>query len=477
MSKKVISILLSAAMLVAMLCVGAVAVSADSTVTYYFLAPDEYFATNDSVGYYYWAPEENGAWPGLEMTPAPEVGKNVFKCECPDMDSTSTIIFNAFVDAGTPADPELAAVAHQTLNINTEGYMAGESDIYDELGMELDDFAGMIYVLANDDDHRSVNEYSGAVTTSGEWFSIDPTAANYYRNYEVFYGSYGLTEDDSTSDTDAEPSTKQYHAGDKVTVSYMVKNADHIGSLSGHIMFNPDILAHEPGDYVKPALAGTPVINDLQATEQYKGMFSVVNTYDVMGTESYFAGSEPVAAVTFNFTAIKDFNVEDLQLSYVTAELLILDNSNVENPYVYLVENLDYDMALAANDEYTSIAYEITCDHEPATDSDSDTDTVVDTDTATDSDTDTTTTDSEPTSSVTSSEAPTSSTTSDSDTKNTQDNASSKTSSTTSNKTTSTSTTTTATVQTAGTFAVVSLVVILMAAAAVVLYTRKKTEE
>ena len=139
MSKKVISILLSAAMLVAMLCVGVGAVTASAdTVTYYFLAPDEYFATNNSVGYYYWSPEENGPWPGLEMTPAPEVGDNVFKCEAPDMDSTSTIIFNAFVDAGTPADPELAAYAHQTINVNTEGYVTGESAVYDELGMELE---------------------------------------------------------------------------------------------------------------------------------------------------------------------------------------------------------------------------------------------------------------------------------------------------------------------------------------------------
>ncbi len=45
MSKKVISIVLSAAMLVAMLCVGGIAsvyASAESNYTYYFLAPDSY---------------------------------------------------------------------------------------------------------------------------------------------------------------------------------------------------------------------------------------------------------------------------------------------------------------------------------------------------------------------------------------------------------------------------------------------------
>ena len=51
MSKKVISILLSAAMLVAMFCVGfgAVSAAADDTRTYYVRAPDNYSKTEASA--------------------------------------------------------------------------------------------------------------------------------------------------------------------------------------------------------------------------------------------------------------------------------------------------------------------------------------------------------------------------------------------------------------------------------------------
>lgn len=492
MSKKVISILLSAAMLVAMLCVGVGAVTASAdTVTYYFLAPDEYFATNNSVGYYYWAPEENGPWPGLEMTPAPEVGPNVFKCEAPDMDSTSTIIFNAFVDAGTPADPELAAHAHQTININTEGYVAGESAVYDELGMELENFYDMIYVLNNND--KSVNEFSGAATTAGEWFSIDPTAPNYYKNFELYYGSYNFANDNTdtevvNSDTDTEVVATELHAGDEVTLKLTMKNVKHLTSFVGDFTFNPDLLGHTVGDYTMPTLSNsTLILNDEQLTDAMKGKFSLGNIYDAIKGTEYYAG-EAASLVEIKCTVLADCNIADLALGYVTKEITTLnvpsndDYDPNEKTYVMLFENPDADAEIAKGDVWTEFSYDIVCNHEPVnsdtdTETETDTDTETGTDTVTDTDTTTdTTTDSDKTSSVVTSDTDkTSDKDSDSDKKDTNDTAS-KTSSKTASKTAS-KTTTTTTVQTAGTFAVVSLVVILMAAAAVVLYTRKKTEE
>ena len=215
--KKIASVLLTAALLATTACFATVSASADETATYYFLAPDDFFATNDQVGFYYWAPAENAAWPGQAMTPAPEVGENVFKCEAPSMDATSTIIFNAFVDAGNPADPALAAVAHQTVNINTEGYAEGESEVYDALGMELDDFNGMIYVLNRHD--RTINDYSGAATTVGEWFSIDPSAPNYYKNFDKYYGSYDDEIVIETGDVPSQPSTDSDTTSSNTSVS------------------------------------------------------------------------------------------------------------------------------------------------------------------------------------------------------------------------------------------------------------------
>lgn len=493
MSKKVISILLTAAMLVAMLCVGVGSVTAfaDDTVTYYFLAPDDYFATNNSVGYYYWAPEENGPWPGLEMTPAPEVGENVFKCEVPDMDSTSTIIFNAFVDAGTPADPELAKNAHQTVNINTEGYLQGESVVYDQLGMELDDFYGMIYVLNNND--KQVNDFSGATTTGGEWFSIDPSAPNYYKNFENYYGTYNFSGDDTDSndDTDSDqPSGKKYHTGDVVTVNYCIQNFDYIAGIETYFYFDPEYLDYVPGTFKTPSdLECTATVNDTQLGDM-KGSIGAMLIYDIAtGRTRYFA-NEGKPCITYTFTAKKDFNEEDLKLSYLTVEInkanvpQMGDEYNPDHPYssISIYHNWDFDPEVAKQDVWTYIDYKITCNHSVDTDTSSDTDTASDTDTVSDtdtaSDTDTSVTPDTDTSTTTdtdrNSDSDNRSSDSDTSSKRTNDTASKKTSSTT--KTTSTSTTT-STVQTAGTFAVVSLVVILMAAGAVVLYTRKKTEE
>ena len=86
--------------------------ASSETYTYYFLAPDTFFDTN--VG----APNSDV---GVTMEQAPEIGDNVFKIEGVSPD-TSTIIFNAFTDVEYPVSPQIAVWAHQTCNINTEGY-------------------------------------------------------------------------------------------------------------------------------------------------------------------------------------------------------------------------------------------------------------------------------------------------------------------------------------------------------------------
>ena len=471
MSKKVISIVLSAAMIVAILCVGfgAVTASAD-TVTYYFLAPNDYLKTNDNVGVYYWQPSENAPWPGAAMTPAPEVGENVYKTEAPDMDDTGTIIFNAYVDAGNPADPALAAVAHQTININVEGYLPGESKIYDS----LDNFYGMIYVLANDDEHRAVNDYSGAVTTSGEWFSINPSDDNYYKNYDAYYGTYDFS---AAADTDSEApvaSDKTYHAGDTVKVSFLFGGVDPAGTLTAFVDFNKDVLTYVGKEKVT-ATTGTVLVNDgLSAEDGMESRLGIGCVFDPTGEEHAFAGDK-VVMYTFTFTATKDFNLEDAGLSRITTEITKIENDDVADVLVNDTEDP------SVVDNYTALAVEVICDHTVDTDTltDNTTDSTTDTttDTATDKTTDTATdkTSSKDDSSSTSSKN-NSAASSNTSSKATNDNASKSSSSkgsTTSGSTTSNG----AAVQTAGTFAVVSLVVILMAAAAVVLYTRKKTEE
>ena len=465
MSKKVISIVLSVAMVVAVLCVGfgAVTASAD-TVTYYFLAPENFLlaeGSGDKVGYYYWQPEEIAPWPGAEMTKAPEVGERVYKVEAPDMDATGTIIFNAFVDAGNPADPALAAVAHQTVNINTEGYMKGESKLYET----LDNFYGMIYVLSSDPADVTVNEHSGATQTKGEWFSIDPSSEYYYKKY-------------------ADPSGKQYHAGDKVTVSFSFGGVDPAGTLTSFVEFNNEVLKYE-GKEKKVTTTGTVLVNDSLSEEVDSDGRSMANrlgigcVFDPTGEEHTFAGDK-VTMFEFTFTALKDFDLADAGIQRVTTEITTIKDDDVADVFV----NDGYDAT--KEDNYTKVDVNVECNHtpvDPSSTTSSDTSSVAPS-SSTPEESSSSASSSSETSSTKSEESKTSSKASSAATSSkatgdaSKNSSSSKAGSTSSNKTGSNGTSSNgAAVQTAGTFAVVSLVVILMAAAAVVLYTRKKTEE
>jgi len=472
MSKKVISIVLSAAMLVAVLCVGfgAVTAAADDTYTYYFLAPDSYIKAeandgntnvNSSVGAYWWQPEDQAspAWPGVEMTAAPEVGENVYKIEGVPA-ATGTIIFNAFIDAGNPQDPELAKIAHQTININTEGYEAGEAE-YDAT-VETENFNGWIYVLANDEEHTTVNDFSGATTIGGNWFTLDN-----YKNYEKFYGSYGFaadtTETDSETTTDSEPAStegKKYHAGDTVTVTVEAGDikidgaAAKLGAYNYDVNYDASVVKYVSG--VDKTTGGMPLVNTAK-----EGVVKLA-TMAAMGLAEDFSGAKaPVYELTFEVTA----DTDDLGINGKCTSLTAVTADGSSTSTLVGVNNPD--------DPYTDLVIAVECPHETDTDSEP---------AGTDSE--------EPTSSKTQSKDESKNVSSKTDSKTESKNASSKTESkkatgdnassksTSSGKSATTSTaTSTATVQTAGTFAVVSLVVILMAAAAVVLYTRKKTEE
>ena len=469
MSKKVISILLSAAMLVAMFCVGFGAVSAaaegeeKATSTYYFLAPDNYFkaeagAVNADVGFYYWDDGGNGAWPGQPATPAPEVHPNAFKVTIPNKDYIAAIVFNAYVDAGEPADPELAKVAHQT------------KDIY----VDVKDCNNMIYVLMQDEAHMSINPVSQAVTSSGDWFTLDSfkDSANYASyNFDVAETDTDVAVDtDKTTDTDTPATGKKFHKDDIVTVTYKIGNLEKAAAVNSELYYNSAVLAvntaygdkenDEEGFHVEYE-KGSVEVNTASA----EGKVDIGATLGSKGVNDF--KGEPAAVCTVQFIATADFNEDELGISVKTTSL-----TNVVDGATNTIVTGDGDEDKA--EAYIFIDTDVLCNHTPAdTDTPAATDTdkpvVTDTDkpVVTDTDKPVVTTDTEKK-------------TSDSDKKESRDPSSeSKKDSSSSSKTSSTSTTTgsTATVQTAGTFAVISLVVILMAAAGVVIHTRKKTEE
>ncbi len=470
MSKKVISVLLSVAIMATMLCVGfgMLTASAD-TVTYYFLAPDSYLSTNDTVGVYYWQPKEPAPWPGVAMEKAESIGKNVFSVTVGDNDETEYIIFNAFVDAGTPADPALAAVAHQTVNIELNG-----NDKYEN-------FYGMIYVLANDADHRSVNEFSGAITGSGDWFSIDPSAPDYYKNDKIHYGSYGFPEEN------ADDSAKEVHEGDTVKVSVTLGGVEKAGTLTSYVKFDKSLLEYTGTKTAKAE--GQIVPNDsLSAEDGLENTLIVGAVFAAEGTDA-FAG-DPAEVMTFDFKALKNTTLADVKasVSQFAEEITKIEGDEVKDVYT------NYNHVEEGN-AFSGLAFEVVCPHKEESSSEtsstvssetssttsSEVSSTVSSETSSTTSSETSSTTSSETSSTTSSE--TSSTTSSenssnaSGTSSTGSSSKASSSSSSSNKSSSTPSNGQA-IQTAGTFAVVTLVVVLMlAGAAAVLYARKKTEE
>ena len=347
MFKKFISLILTAAMMSAVMCaVVSVSATAEEKVTYYFLAPDNFFKTeagaiNEDVGYYYWQPSENAAWPGEKATPAPEVGSNVFKIEIANSDYTGTVIFNAFVDAGNPADPEKAKVAHQTVNIDLE-----ECDYY-----------GMIYVLANDNEHRSVGEFSGAYTTGGNWFSINPTDDNYYKN------SYNYTTYNLEDVAPVPPVDKAHHKDDTVTLTYSIGNVPRIGSFGSQIFYNTEVLeltAIEQ-NYTKGAVVTNPDPDEFAAGEVDPDTWKVGDSLKVGGTvdpKGKIADfeSDPVPVVTYTFKAIKDFNDSDMGFNVKTNK--VVQVSEDKQSTIRLVANENDDASA-----YVHIDYVIECPH------------------------------------------------------------------------------------------------------------------
>ena len=464
MSKKVISILLSAAMLVAMFCVGfgAVTAAADDTRTYYFLAPDNYCKTeagaaNTDVGAYWWSPEENAPWPGQTMTAAPEIGENIYKIEGVPA-KTTALVFNAFVDAGTPQDPKLAAVAHQTKDVNLEGYDASEEECPYDGSVDTANFDGWVFVLNLNE--KGVNELSGAETAGGAWFTVDN-----YKSSETYYGSYGFAAEEPASDTEPAADTdttpvapvaddEVWHAGDTVTVEVQFGGingeATKIGAYNYDVTYNTAVVELADKENLTTGEGATTMANTAVA-----GTVKIGNIAP-FGLEQDFTGDKTTAyKLTFNVT--KDTTKSEAAIAGVCSSLsaMTADASKTEK----LIG------AGSTEDNYSNLLVKVACPHQPEEPSSSEPEKPSSSEPSS----------SEPSSSTPSSSKPASSS-SQTSSKSTGDNASKSTSSA-KGTTASTAGTSTATVQTAGTFAVVSLVVILMAAAAVVLYTRKKTEE
>ena len=224
MSKKIISLLLTLMLTVSMVAVAAVSVSAEvdeqgrytpsegiETNRYYFYMPSDWY--NDcafDAGIYWWlGSDAPTAWPGYGAQNGD--ADQVYYCDVPV--NSTTIIWNNGYDGGDDSTDPNYAKAIQTVDISSQFYSDGDSDIYDSawfsemedsfngdkaaLGAFADnffydeeyglgfsfDFDNMIYVISPN--MITENPLNGKITSGGEWYF-------YYGNGE--YGTYPTKE-------------------------------------------------------------------------------------------------------------------------------------------------------------------------------------------------------------------------------------------------------------------------------------------
>ena len=303
--KKILALLLSAA-LAAPCC--AVAASADivdaeetasKTYTYYFLAPFDWFDTscgalNEDIGCYWWEPEERAEWPGVKMTPAPEVGKNVFKITDVPYEAT-TIIFNSYVDL---LDTSVAPYSFSTMNINTEGY--DEMDVQGMYeGCEVtDNFDGYIFVLDLDYDFSGYDNYS---VYPGAWFKLDE-----YKNYSDYYGTYNIDQHKSAC-------TYYFAAPDNwFKAEAGAENSDigaalfsYFGDYGGYDLFEP----------VYETMTPAPEVGEnVFKLENVPYKYNYIRFYDGTSLEPHSVGGETVYS-TF-LVSTRGYNIHSTYCPY-----------------------------------------------------------------------------------------------------------------------------------------------------------------
>ncbi len=166
------------------------------TKTYRFYMPDSWYNDrNDnydgknldscSAGIYWWTTSYNSddykgdnaqGWPGFRILEQDPDDPHIFVAHVPE--DAGTIIFDNTVDGGQSNQHPNYGFNYQTIDVMTK-YVDVDDDPYGFYENGLESMDGMIYVVNPKD--TTVNEFSGATTTKGDWF------------YYYGEGKYGLT--------------------------------------------------------------------------------------------------------------------------------------------------------------------------------------------------------------------------------------------------------------------------------------------
>ncbi len=295
MSKKLMSVILVAVLVLSMGTVAMASVSADELPAkpdgynrYYFYMPESWYneyAT--TAGIYWWeGTDACSTWPGYVANPTDVEGVYYYDV-CQDV---TTIIWNNAIDGGTDTEADIYTLAVQTKNIGSEYYDAGESVNYPDGTPNFDE---MIYVI--DENKTEVNEFNGKMVYAGEWFyyygngeyGFTPEKSDVYFNARSYKDAPtpavpgGDVEEPTTPDVEygivsVGGIANEVYVGDELTYTVNLKTPNKIEDVQAFITYDADMLkvveATTPnmlGAIINTGEAGTIYFN---ATEVNNGM-------------------------------------------------------------------------------------------------------------------------------------------------------------------------------------------------------------
>ncbi|MBR3988071.1 MAG: hypothetical protein IKK10_02070 [Clostridia bacterium] len=307
MSKKLMSVILVAVLVLSMGTVAMASVSADELPAkadgynrYYFYLPESWLNEHaTTAGIYWWeGTDACSAWPGYTANPTDVEGVYYYDVH----QDVTTIIWNNAIDGGTDPEAAIYTAAYQTKNIGSEYYDAGESANYPDGTPNFDE---MIYVI--DESKTDVNEFSGKSTFAGEWYY-------YYGNGEygftpekgaTYFNQRSYMEAPTPVPGDVEDTTDE-------TISYVGETVTYVATLT-----TPKNI--ENVQATTTYTADTLKLVDATVAERFPNMTGVVaNAADgaiyfnasEISTGFDFTGGKTLIALTFEVIADGEMKVE-----------------------------------------------------------------------------------------------------------------------------------------------------------------------
>jgi len=297
MSKKLMSVILVAVLVLSMGTMAMASVSADELPEkpdgynrYYFYMPESWlndYAT--TAGIYWWeGTDACTSWPGYEAKPTSVEGVYYYDV-CQDV---TMIIWNNAIDGGTDPSAEIYTAAYQIKDLGCEYYDPDESVNYPN---GTDSFDEMIYVV--DESKTDVNGFSGKSTFAGEWFyyygngeyGFTPEKGDVYYNQRSYMEAPVPVENDNTTEpTPTEPAIvygnvtvagtdNETLAGDEITYTVNLKTPNKIEDVQAYITYDATML--EVVEATTPNIYGA-IINTNEAGTIYFNATEVNNGLD-----------------------------------------------------------------------------------------------------------------------------------------------------------------------------------------------------